>query len=228
MLPKLLRSTILFGEQPSNESGDIEFLQFHNITGIDKLVEGDGSKLKKIITSSLFNVNMFMRFIAKIAHGGLVSFVGLDGYTSFLPDLILGKSSSYFHYIGSKDSESSEYADKPTAISIGFRAIPDSADYFIIINIKNILGISQAPVYEVVAGRCNASAFSGAPAQYHYKDKISKRLADYSRSMREPCNYKYHFEGMHWEINLIDSRNIIKAGNINLLIKPVKFTKNKH
>lgn len=224
-LPKLQRPTILLGQQPSNESGDVPFLHFYNITGIDQLVEG--SESKKIIVNNSFNVNMFMRFIAKIAHGGLVSFVGLDGYISFLPDLILGNSLLYFHYIGSKDPEPSTYGDKPTVISIGFRAIPDSDDYFIVINIKNFLGIRHAPIYEIVAGRCDAKAFSGAPAQYHYTDKIQKRSADYSGSVPEPYHFKYEFNGIRWEIHRIDRKNVIREGNKIVILKFGALTKRK-
>jgi hypothetical protein len=56
---------------------------------------------------SSFNIESFLRMLAKIAHGYAVAELGLDNLTSWLPDIILGTSSkSKLQYlIGAADKK---------------------------------------------------------------------------------------------------------------------------
>lgn len=46
------------------------------------------------------NPQLFARFLAKIAHGYAVAYLGVDGFTPFLPEVILSESSDPFLYVG--------------------------------------------------------------------------------------------------------------------------------
>jgi HNH endonuclease len=47
-----------------------------------------------------FSPDIFLRFIAKIAHGAVIAELGLDSFSPLLPDIILGKSRYISHLVG--------------------------------------------------------------------------------------------------------------------------------
>lgn len=56
---------------------------------------------RKADISTPFTIDTFGRMLAKIAHSYVVAELGVDGFTPFLPGLILGESAYYSYYIGS-------------------------------------------------------------------------------------------------------------------------------
>jgi hypothetical protein len=100
----------------------------------------------------------FGRMLAKIAHGVAVSTYGPNGFAQFLPDIILGKSDTVPHFVGT------EFADPKTA-KLDLRPVPDllhqlniaeylvnDKDHLIIASIR-LFAYLGAPTFSVVVGR---------------------------------------------------------------------------
>lgn len=190
-LPVLRPATILTGDSPSDDAGAIDFICCVDITGVNQTIGEAGQKFFSV--ENTFSVDFFMRFVAKVAQGGLVSALGLDGYVSFLPDLILGKSTQFFHYIGCTEKDAEYQANKRTIISVNFRPVPSSCKYFIVVTIKNLIHIKSCPTYEIVAGCCDADSFGGAPMKIWNRQVNRQRTVNYSRPVLDYNELRYKF-----------------------------------
>lgn len=216
-LPFFRRATILTGEPQTNKSGEVTFFTYVDTRGIDQFA--DKTEDRFISFTNSLSTDMFMRFIAKIAHCGLVSSAGLNGYTSFLPDLILGKSNHFFHYIGSPEKNTVHEFPQPVEISVNFRPVPDSHDYFIVVTIENLLRVPTCPTYEVVAGRCDENAFNGAPLQFCNREVIRQRTLDYSKPAPGYFHFKYTVGITDIVIKQVDQKNVFWEGNALIEMK---------
>lgn len=97
------------------------------------------------------NPELFARFLAKIAHGYAVAYLGVDGFTPFLPGLILDDSSDPFLYVGGY----SEPPADPAALhqfEQGHAVLGGTKYALVRIRLFASLG---APEYVVVAGTYN-------------------------------------------------------------------------
>lgn len=205
-LPVLRPATILTGDAPSNDAGAIDFVCCVDITGISQTVGEAGRKFFSV--KNTFSVDFFMRFVAKVAQGGLVTALGLDGYASFLPDLILGKSTKFFHVIGCAEKDGSYQAKKRTTITVNFRPVPNEREYFIIVGIKNLFHTRSCPTYEVVAGRCDAEAFDGAPMKSWNRQVTCQRKLNYSKPIPDYFEVRYVFGTAILVIKKTDGKSV--------------------
>jgi hypothetical protein len=76
----------------------------YNVDDIQKLTK-PGEQVDGI---GRFNPFTLGRMICKIAHSLAVAEYGLNSFTPYLPDLILGKSNSFMHYLSAQVSPESD------------------------------------------------------------------------------------------------------------------------
>lgn len=90
----------------------------------------------------------FCKLLVKIAHGFAVSQVGLDAFTHFLPDLILGKSNFFPHFIGG-DPVRLEKPPSNRLCELQLNKLENTEYLFVTIRLFCFL---DAPQYAVVVG----------------------------------------------------------------------------
>jgi HNH endonuclease len=139
---------ILTGKEPTNVLTIRPFMKRYGDEA-EQLVKqyGDGIRLQRIDWVS------FCALLAKIAHGYTVSQIGLHAFTHFLPDLILGKSDKWPHFIGGD----LDPLDQPEPLGappfklheLILRKIEGSPYLFVTIKLFRFLGM---PRYHVVVG----------------------------------------------------------------------------
>lgn len=94
------------------------------------------------------NPQLFARFLAKIAHGYAVAYLGVDGFAPFLPEVILDESSDPFLYVGG-------YSEPPAneaalhSVEHGYAVLGGTK--FVLVRIRLFASLG-APEYVVVAG----------------------------------------------------------------------------
>lgn len=97
------------------------------------------------------NPELFARFLAKIAHGYAVAYLGVDGFTPFLLEAILSESSDPFLYVGGfSEPPANEHALH--FLQHGHAVLGDTTLVLVRIRLFASLG---APEYVVVAGKYN-------------------------------------------------------------------------
>jgi HNH endonuclease len=94
-LPRFAPPGILWDEAPS-----IRFMLIGFETYFDGRPYPPGTPGEQTGTFFPFKPDIFLRFIAKIAHGAAVSELGLNAFSPLLPDIILGKSPYISHLAG--------------------------------------------------------------------------------------------------------------------------------
>jgi hypothetical protein len=90
----------------------------------------------------------FCKLLAKIAHGYAVSQIGVSTFTHFLPDLILGRSDIFPHYIGG-DWEEPRQTPSNRLIELQLHKLNNTAYLFVTVRLFCFL---NAPQYVVVVG----------------------------------------------------------------------------
>jgi hypothetical protein len=97
------------------------------------------------------NPQLFARFLAKIAHGYAVAYLGVDGFTPFLPNVILDESSDPFLYVGGFSEPPANEAALHF-VEQGHAVLGDTKFALVRVRLFASLG---APEYVVVAGTYN-------------------------------------------------------------------------
>lgn len=105
-------------------------------------------KGKNVQVKSMLAWGEFCRLLAKIAHCYLIAIFGEQGYTPFLPDIILGRSSYLSHYVGGVPIELG--LDTP-ASDLAISLVKDGGTRYIVVFIQ-LLGRGRLPLYQVVSG----------------------------------------------------------------------------
>jgi hypothetical protein len=92
----------------------------------------------------------YLRFLAKIAHGYAIAERGFDAFTHFLPDIILGKSNHYCHYVGG-DAEEPEAGDTEDIFRIKHGGLIGDENTLEIVEIQ-LFPFYGSPIHRVVVG----------------------------------------------------------------------------
>jgi hypothetical protein len=93
----------------------------------------------------------YFRFLAKMAHAMAVAEFGYDAFEPFLPDIILGKSKTYCHYIGG-EMEVPEPEDSEVSCRIHVNELAGDEDSLITVHVQ-LFPNYGSPIHHVVAGR---------------------------------------------------------------------------
>jgi hypothetical protein len=93
----------------------------------------------------------FARLLAKIAYSYVVAEYGLDGFTPFVIDLILGKSDEYFLYVGGSLDIPQPVPNGGHHFSISILGCPKKRGW-LIVEVRLFSGSTGLPKYHVVVG----------------------------------------------------------------------------
>ncbi|SJM30642.1 hypothetical protein BQ8482_160117 [Mesorhizobium delmotii] len=147
VMPRLQAPGILRGvtEEQSSEN---------HITGFE-LTAGLHDQELGAYVAQLLDPTVFMRMLAKIAHGAAVVCFGLDGFEASLSSIITGKDLSNIPFwIGesdtSNDPTSSEEIPSQVMVKAGILKLPTFT--LVVIDIQFFVDLAT-PVYRVVAGK---------------------------------------------------------------------------
>lgn len=156
------RAVIFGGKMPGEREGGATF-------ALDNMENEDD-----IIRSEAFRVDDGLQFAAKVAHGYAVACLGIDGFTPYLRDIILGQIDRSYGsfglvpwYVGITEAKG---APDPVALHrLGLRIerrdcsitpnSPSQPRELVIVHLALFMGYNL-PIYEIVVGEVSPSAAS--------------------------------------------------------------------
>lgn len=144
---KLPSPGILLGKEPSSQFDKVELVMKTFGDEYKAFIKpGEGMRL------GAMNPYAFCKLLAKIAHSFAVSQIGLDAFTHFLPDVILGKNDKHAYFIGG--DEDPDDPPQPLQLPVQlhqlqFRKIDGTQYLFVTIQLFRFIGM---PRYHIVVG----------------------------------------------------------------------------
>lgn len=144
---------IMTGEQPSSEIKGRAWTRLRSKEGDTYIAE------VKAMTSHPGPIGLhvadvdaakLLRFLIKTAHAHAIAELGLDAFTPFAPDLILGRSDHYCHFVGCS-GEVSEPLQTDKVIELGHGSYRGIETSLVIVRMR-VFGFYGTPEYYVVVG----------------------------------------------------------------------------
>lgn len=144
---------IVTGEAPSTEIKGRAWTRFRGPEG-DKLLAEVKAQTSHpgpvVLRVSSVDPTKLLRFLAKTAHAYAVAELGYDGFNHFTPEIILGRSSHYCHYVGCTGVVSHPMQDSKV-IDLAYGAYPGAERSLVVIRVQ-VFGIYGTPEYLVAVG----------------------------------------------------------------------------
>ena len=139
---------ILRGAIPAQDYEDGELIAKFINEGASKYMSPEGQKVK----IGTINILEFTRMLAKIAHSYAVAEFGLDVFTPFLPDLILGKSTITPYLVGGDKSDAPLLDSEPALHHVYWQDCLVNGVQYILVAIR-LFAIFGMPRYHAVVGK---------------------------------------------------------------------------
>jgi hypothetical protein len=140
---------MLLGSSPTDSYGTVSY----SIWGIEEQLRALHAEGNAILVEG-FNLDLFGRALAKIAHGFVAGELGLDTFEPYLPDYILGTAPHHGSYFIGKWRDEVEKPRLPGLLhQVGVAVVqyPDRA--LLEVRIRLFAEHENTPVYRVIAGR---------------------------------------------------------------------------
>ena len=152
--PEILATEIVGGKKPYAQSigfttlGDAPKKAF--IGNLEYRIREE-EKVEFLLSE--FSAENFMRFLAKIAHGYVIKFLGRNSCGKFfLPEIILGETANAMQYIGSADDENQKIKLNNQEGLHSIEIKEEGKFLTVLLKLFDVPGWQNQPMYQVVVG----------------------------------------------------------------------------